>query len=191
MLGLIAFFSIFVNLNEVLGVLQFSCKLLVFRSRHLFSIGESVCVCNFRYLSVPALWSSCYTGSMFSHLQALLMSEIKGWAVSASQTAPMKLNEWQMLKGAHTLFLENKGSDGNHTLDETIIPPLNLLPQLTLWGRDGNLRPTVQLSHHLHFSPVLASPHFCPLFHLAITVISASVICSDMGVHMLVCACVC
>ncbi len=50
--------------------------------------------------------------------------------IPACQTATMKLNERQMLKGA--LFAENKGSDGNHTLDETIIPPLSLLPQLTL-----------------------------------------------------------
>lgn len=39
--------------------------------------------------------------------------------VASSVGAPVKLNEIQMVKGA--LFVENKGSDGNHTLDETII----------------------------------------------------------------------
>lgn len=38
--------------------------------------------------------------------------------VALSVGAPVKLNEIQMVKGA--LFV-NKGSDGNHTLDETII----------------------------------------------------------------------
>lgn len=72
-------------------------------------------------------------------------------------------------------------------------PPLSLPPQRTLWGQDGSPRPAVQLSHPLHFSPVLTSllHFFGPLSHLAISVISASVICSDMGVCMLVCASVC
>lgn len=64
----------------------------------------------------------------------VLMSRIKGWDDGSTQTVT-KLNERQMLKGAQALFVEDKGCDGNHTLDETIILPLSLLPQLTLRPR--------------------------------------------------------
>lgn len=122
-----------------------------------------------------------------SQASCLSMSGIKGCNVSACQTAAMKLNERQMLKGA--LFLENKGSDGNHTLDETIILPSVCCHS---WHFEAKMGACAPLFNSFTSSIFLLSegpPTFS--FYLAITVISASVICSDMGVHMLVCACVC
>lgn len=53
----------------------------------------------------------------------------KVWDVAICNVT--KLNEWQVVKGACALFTERKECDGNHAPDETIIPPLSLLPHLT------------------------------------------------------------
>lgn len=73
-----------------------------------------------------------------------------------------------------SLFMENKGSDGNHILDETIIL---LSVSCHSQHSEGKMETCTPL---FNFFTTIFHPH-PPIFQLAISVISAAVVRSDAG----------
>lgn len=73
-----------------------------------------------------------------------------------------------------SLFVENKGSDGNHTLDETIIL---LSVSCHSQHSEGKMETCTPL---FNFFTTIFHPH-PPIFQLAISVISAAVMRFDTG----------
>lgn len=114
-----------------------------------------------------------YSTIRVCHLQAscIFMSWIKGFSASPCQP-PTKNFQIQMVKCS--LFMEKKGSDGNHTLDETIIL---LLVSCHSHHSEGRMETCTPL---FNFSPTIFHP-LCPIFQLAISVISAAIMRSDTG----------
>lgn len=117
----------------------------------------------FRGLSVQALQLNCYEYDILGiystirvcHLQAscIFMSWIKGFSASPCQPPTKNFHEIQMVKCS--LFMEKKGSDGNHTLDATIILLLVSCHSHHSEGRMETCTPLFNFFPH-HFSPPLS-----------------------------------